>query len=104
MAGIVAEVIAERKENTVDLEVVPGVPAFVAASAVLGAPLMNDFVSISLSDHLVVWKDIQTRLKLAAQGDFSIVLYNPRSRQRPTQLNRGSRLSENIVLQLRRWG
>jgi precorrin-3B C17-methyltransferase len=60
----------------------------VAASAILGAPLMNDFVSISLSDHLVPWKDIQTRLKLAAQGDFSVVLYNPRSRQRPTQLTR----------------
>jgi precorrin-3B C17-methyltransferase len=88
MAGIVAEVIAEHGENTFDLEVVPGVPAFVAASALLGAPLMTDFVSISLSDHLAAWKDIQTRLKLAAQGDFSIALYNPRSKQRPTQLIR----------------
>ena len=86
MAGLVAEIIAERPESAVDMEVIPGVPAFVAASALLGAPLMNDFVPISLSDHLFPWKEIQGRLKIAARGDFVIVLYNPRSRQRPLQL------------------
>jgi len=97
MAGLIAEIIAEYPDGPVDMEVIPGVPAFVAASALLGAPLMNDFVSISLSDHLIPWKEIRDRLKLAAQGDFIILLYNPKSKQRPLQLTR----ARNIILKCR---
>jgi precorrin-3B C17-methyltransferase len=68
------------------VEVIPGVSALQAASAVLGAPLMQDFCAISLSDLMTPWDAIRRRLDAAAQGDFVIVLYNPRSRRRTTQI------------------
>ena len=68
------------------LEVIPGVPALAAGAALLGAPLMHDFVAISLSDLLTPWEIIEKRLELAAQGDFVIVLYNPKSKKRDWQL------------------
>jgi precorrin-3B C17-methyltransferase len=68
------------------LEVIPGVPALAAGAALLGAPLMHDFASISLSDLLTPWETIEKRLDLAAQGDFVIVLYNPKSKKRDWQL------------------
>ena len=61
-------------------------PAFVSAASLLGAPLMHDFASISLSDLLTPWELILTRLEMAAKGDFVISLYNPRSKGRTTQL------------------
>ena len=57
-----------------------------AAAAVLGSPLMQDFCAISLSDLLTPWEAIRRRLTAAAQGDFVVVLYNPRSRRRDWQL------------------
>jgi precorrin-3B C17-methyltransferase len=68
------------------LQVIPGVPALAAGSALLGAPLMHDFVVVSLSDLLTPWEIIHKRLELAAQGDFVIVLYNPKSKKRDWQL------------------
>lgn len=68
------------------LEVIPGVPALAAGAALLGAPLMHDFASVSLSDLLTPWETIKKRLELAAQGDFVIVLYNPKSKKRDWQL------------------
>lgn len=68
------------------LEVIPGVPALAAGAALLGAPLMHDFVVISLSDLLTPWETILKRLEMAAQGDFVIVLYNPKSKKRDWQL------------------
>ena len=65
---------------------IPGVPALAAGAALLGAPLMHDFVAISLSDLLTPWEMIVKRLELAAQGDFVIVLYNPKSKKRDWQL------------------
>ena len=75
-------------EGEVDfhLEVIPGIPALAAGAALLGAPLMHDFASISLSDLLTPWETIQKRLELAAQADFVIVLYNPKSKKRDWQL------------------
>lgn len=64
------------------VEVIPGVSAAQAAAAALGAPLMQDFCAISLSDLLTPWDAIRRRLEAAAQSDFVIVLYNPRSRRR----------------------
>jgi precorrin-3B C17-methyltransferase len=68
------------------LEVIPGIPALAAGAALLGAPLMHDFVVVSLSDLLTPWETIHKRLELAAQGDFVIVLYNPKSKKRDWQL------------------
>ncbi len=95
-AGLVLEICAARNlkvapaqhhpEADFYLEVVPGVPALAAGAALLGAPLMHDFASISLSDLLTPWETIVKRLELAAQGDFVIVLYNPKSKKRDWQL------------------
>jgi cobalt-precorrin 5A hydrolase / precorrin-3B C17-methyltransferase len=86
MAGMMGEALAQTGKRAVVIEVVPGVPALAAAAALLGSPLSNDFACVSLSDHLVPWQEICQRLRLAAQGSFVIVLYNPRSRQRPHHL------------------
>ena len=96
MAGLVLEMCAAQglkvgpPEGSADvdlhLEVIPGVPALAAGAALLGAPLMHDFVAVSLSDLLTPWEIILKRLELAAQGDFVIVLYNPKSKKRHWQL------------------
>ena len=63
-----------------------------AAAALLGAPLMQDFCVISLSDLLTPWASIHRRLEAAAQGDFVVVLYNPRSRKRRWHLPEAQRV------------
>ena len=70
----------------------PGISAFQMAAARLGAPLMHDLCTISLSDRLTPWELIEQRLKAAAQGDFVVALYNPRSRGRHWQLGRAVEL------------
>lgn len=85
MAGPVLE-LAEGKN--IEIEVVPGVTAALSGAAILGAPLMHDFCVISLSDLLTPWEVIERRLRCAAAGDFSIALYNPRSKKRPDHLRR----------------
>ena len=72
----------------VELEVIPGVTAALSGAAVLGAPLMNDFCVISLSDLLTPWETIQRRLSGAAAGDFVLCLYNPASHRRKDHLRR----------------
>ena len=89
MAGLVLELLvkmdeAERPEFG---GVIPGVSAMSAAAGLLGAPIMHDFVVISLSDLLTPWEIIQERAELAAQGDFVTALYNPRSNKRVGQIN-----------------
>ena len=64
----------------------PGVSALQAAAARAGAPLGHDFCTISLSDLLTPWEDIQRRVRAAGSGDFVIAFYNPVSRKRRTQL------------------
>ena len=72
----------------IEIEIVPGITAALSGAALLGAPLMNDFCVISLSDYLTPWESIEKRLRAAAAGDFSIVFYNPRSKKRPDHLQR----------------
>ncbi|MEG0779164.1 MAG: precorrin-3B C(17)-methyltransferase [Oscillospiraceae bacterium] len=72
----------------VEIAVVPGVTAALAGAAVLGAPLMHDFCVISLSDLLTPWSLIETRLRCAAAGDFSLCLYNPSSKKRADYLEK----------------
>jgi precorrin-3B C17-methyltransferase len=81
MAGVVLEVVAKDK-NPVPVEIVPGVTAATAASAILGAPLISDFAVISLSDLLTPLEKIERRLEAASSADMSIVLYNPQSQGR----------------------
>ncbi|MDO4315845.1 MAG: precorrin-3B C(17)-methyltransferase [Oscillospiraceae bacterium] len=86
MAGPLLELAEGMAE--VEIEVVPGVTAALSGAAVLGAPLMHDFCVVSLSDLLTPWERIETRLRCAAQGDFSICLYNPASKKRARHLER----------------
>lgn len=84
MAGIMIEMAAKHPE--IEVEIIPGVTAMTSAAALAGAPLMNDFAVISLSDLLIPWKSIEKRIELASMGDFVISLYNPKSHSRTTQL------------------
>jgi len=86
MASIALELAAEEAPG-LGVEVVPGVPAAVAAAALLGAPLGHDHAVISLSDLLTPWAAIEERLHAAAAADVAVALYNPRSRGRPWQLD-----------------
>ncbi|MSQ07260.1 MAG: precorrin-3B C(17)-methyltransferase [Dehalococcoidia bacterium] len=88
MAGPVFRVLTDLgwDGTAPEVEVVPGVSALQSAAALLGAPLMQDFCAISLSNLLTPWETIRRRLTAAAQGDFVVVLYNPRSLRRTTQL------------------
>jgi precorrin-3B C17-methyltransferase len=96
MAGLVLEILAQEG-LTVDLEIVPGVPAAVTAAARLGAPLMLDYATISLSDLLIPWEVIEKRLIAAASSDLVMVIYNPKSQGRTWQLCR----AREIILEYR---
>ncbi|WP_459809187.1 precorrin-3B C(17)-methyltransferase [Halopiger thermotolerans] len=84
LAGLALEILESKgaTASMVDFEVVPGVPAAQSCAARLGAPLVNDTVSISLSDHLVPMPEIESRLHSVASENFAITIYNPWSRKR----------------------
>ncbi|WP_150293829.1 precorrin-3B C(17)-methyltransferase [Sphingobium estronivorans] len=69
--------------RALDIRVLPGITAMLAAAAKAGAPLGHDFCAINLSDNLKPWPLIERRLRLAAQADFAMAFYNPRSKSRP---------------------
>lgn len=108
MAGLVFEILKGNQEaissqqsavnitrqdpKTIQVEVIPGISALNACAARLGAPLMHDFASISLSDRLTPWETIEKRLEAAAMADFVIVLYNPKSKGRAGHLARAREL------------
>lgn len=79
MAGLLLEVLRLRGINEIPVHVIPGISALNAAAALLGAPLMTDFAVISLSDYLVPRETILRRVEAAAQADFVLCLYNPKS-------------------------
>lgn len=88
MAGLVLEMLKEQGWDgaTPAVEVFPGISALQSAAARVGAPLMHDFCAISLSDLLTPWEVIQQRLGAAAQADFVVALYNPKSKTRTHQI------------------
>jgi len=84
MAAAVFEVLEAAPElQDLSIRVLPGVTAMLAAAARAGAPLGHDFCAINLSDNLKPWEMIEKRLRLAAEADFAIAIYNPRSASRP---------------------
>ena len=85
MTGLMLEV---AKDSGEEIKIIPGVTAANSAAAILGAPLMNDYVVISLSDLMTPWKIIEKRLKAACEGDFVICIYNPASHHRPENFKR----------------
>lgn len=82
MAGLILEMKTEE-----EVEVIPGVTASSAAASRVGAPLMHDNCNISLSDLMTPYHLIKKRVELAAEGDFIISLYNPKSHGRPLYLS-----------------
>ncbi|WYT57237.1 precorrin-3B C(17)-methyltransferase [Paenibacillus sp. FSL K6-1217] len=100
MAGLVYEVLIERgwsRSQGVQVEVIPGISAIQSCSSLLGAPIMHDSCTISLSDHLTPWDSIAARVEAAAAADFVIAFYNPRSGRRTRQIEE----ARNILLRYR---
>jgi precorrin-3B C17-methyltransferase len=98
MAGLVLELLYKTgKAEEIDLEIIPGISAVNAAAALVGAPLMQDFAAISLSDLLIPWNIIQKRIELAAQADFVLVFYNPKSNKRKKHIQ----TTQEIIAKLR---
>ncbi len=99
MAGLVLELLQKLPEaKRPECEIIPGLTASNTSAAILGAPLMHDYAVISLSNLLTPWDLIQKRAALAAEGDFVIAIYNPKSRGRTENLN----VIRNIVMKYRR--
>ncbi|TXC86074.1 precorrin-3B C(17)-methyltransferase [Metabacillus litoralis] len=95
MAGLVYEVLIEKgwKEATgVSVEVIPGISAINSCASLLGAPVMHDACTISLSDHLTPWNLIEKRIEAAAQADFVVTFYNPKSGRRTRQIQEAQRI------------
>lgn len=90
MAAAVFEALDHGPADWRNLEVrvLPGITAMLAAAAKVGAPLGHDFCAINLSDNLKPWSLIEKRLRLAVEADFAIALYNPRSKSRPEGFER----------------
>jgi precorrin-3B C17-methyltransferase len=93
LSGLALEVAEDFPEVTV--EVVPGVTAALSGGALLGAPLIHDFCLISLSDRLTPMEKIEKRLRMAAEADMVIVLYNPESKSRSGYLSHAA----NVLLE-----
>lgn len=83
MAGLALELA-----DNIKVEIIPGVTSAFCAAAEVGAPIMHDFCSISLSNLLTPWETIEKRLHFGAEADFVIALYNPKSKGRPNNLKR----------------
>lgn len=85
MAAAIFEVLESdlMRWQQVEIDILPGITAMLAAAARIGAPLGHDFCVINLSDNLKPWAVIEKRLRLAAEADFAMAFYNPRSKSRP---------------------
>ena len=89
MASALFEALEKHPDlHHLDIRILPGITAMLAAAAHTGAPLGHDFCAINLSDNLKPWPLVEKRLRLAAQADFAMGFYNPRSASRPHQFAR----------------
>lgn len=82
MAGLLLELIEQDKYAGVEVKTIPGITAASAAASLLGAPLMNDFAVISLSDLMTPEAVILKRLRGVAKAGLVCALYNPGSVKR----------------------
>ena len=89
MAAAVFEALEGRPDwQALDIRVLPGITAMLAAAARAGAPLGHDFCAINLSDNLKPAELIEVRVRAAAGADFAMAFYNPRSASRPRTFGR----------------
>jgi precorrin-3B C17-methyltransferase len=84
MAGLGLELAVQPSEVTI----VPGVTSFTAAACRAGLAFRECVAVVSLSDLLTPWQEIEGRLRLAAESEMPVALYNPRSKRRDWQLIR----------------
>ena len=89
MAGLMMEIASGSGQ---EVRVIPGITAANSCAAILGAPLMNDYVNISLSDIMTPWEVISRRLAAACIGDFVICIYNPASKHRPDNFKKACKI------------
>lgn len=93
MAGLILELVNKSTKNEIgkidlnssqkiEVEIIAGISAAFAAASKLGAPLMHDTALISLSDRLTDYEVIKKRIRFAAEADFVIAIYNPKSKTR----------------------
>ena len=92
MAGLMLETAEGSGE---EIYIISGVTASNSAAAILGAPLMNDYANISLSDLMTPWEVIAKKLKAACEGDFVICVYNPASHHRPENFKKACEILLN---------
>jgi precorrin-3B C17-methyltransferase len=89
MASAVFEALEGQVQwQALDIRVLPGITAMLAASAKAGAPLGHDFCVVNLSDNLKPVALIEARVRAAAGADFALAFYNPRSASRPETFGR----------------
>lgn len=89
MASAVFEAMEAKPEHLgLDVRILPGITAMLAAAARLGAPLGHDFAAINLSDNLKPFASVERRIRLGVEADFALAFYNPRSATRPHQFAR----------------
>ncbi len=87
MAGLALEIMNKMSlEERPEVEIIPGVTAALSSSSLLGAPIVEDFCTISLSDYMTPLSKIMNRIEKASEADFTIALYNPRSSVRQDYL------------------
>ena len=89
MAGLVFQVLKEmgwKRGDSPELRLIPGMTSLNSCASLVGAPLVHDSCSISLSDLLTPWSVIEKRIEAAASADFVIGLYNPASGRRTRQI------------------
>ncbi len=87
MAGLLIELIQKIDfQFRPSFAIHPGISSLQLAASLAGAPLMNDFCAISLSDKLTPWENIKKRINGALVGDFVAVIFNPQSNERNWQL------------------
>lgn len=89
MAGLVFDVLKEigwKRGDQPEIRFLPGITAANSCGSLVGAPLVHDSCTISLSDLLTPWTVIENRIESAAKGDFVISFYNPASGRRQRQI------------------
>lgn len=87
MSGLIYELVHNKNlNNNVEIEVIPGVTAALSCASLVGAPIVEDFCTISLSDYMTPYHKILKRVEYATKADFTIALYNPRSSKRQNYL------------------
>src|SRR5215467_10875474 len=68
MAGLVFQVLQGmdwKRGDSPELRIIPGMTALNSCASLVGAPLVHDFCSISLSDLLTPWSVIVRRIEAA---------------------------------------